>query len=96
MQNPEACLLADSSLPPPPVSGFPVSFSLPEQGDYLEEVLFSELSRGEAETLLAGYKEEARRLLPTPPKRKKPRTWRNKPLPSGPPGRNHRDWGHGE
>nr|XP_023685199.1 heterogeneous nuclear ribonucleoprotein U-like protein 2 [Paramormyrops kingsleyae] len=72
-----------------------VSFSLPEQGDYLEEVLFPELSRSEAEKLLAGYKEEARRLLPTPPKRKKPRTWRNKPLPSGPPGRNHRDWGHG-
>ncbi|XP_048885155.1 heterogeneous nuclear ribonucleoprotein U-like protein 2 [Brienomyrus brachyistius] len=72
-----------------------VSFSLPEQGDYLEEVLFPELTRSEAEKLLAGYKEEARRLLPTPPKRKKPRTWRNKPLPSGPPGRNHRDWGHG-
>ncbi|XP_018592530.2 heterogeneous nuclear ribonucleoprotein U-like protein 2 [Scleropages formosus] len=73
-----------------------VSFSLPEVGDHLDEVLFPEMSRSETEKLLAEYKEEARRLLPTPPKRRK-RTRRNKPLPSPPahPGRNHRDWGPG-
>lgn len=50
-----------------------VSFTLPETGDLLEEVSFVELPKEEAQRFLTGYKEEARQLLPTPPKRKKPR-----------------------
>ncbi|XP_036403650.1 heterogeneous nuclear ribonucleoprotein U-like protein 2 [Megalops cyprinoides] len=74
-----------------------VSFTLPEQGDYLDEVLFPELPREETEKLLSAYKEEARRLLPSPPKRKKHRSRRNKPPPHalGHRGRNHREWGYG-
>ncbi|XP_076861988.1 heterogeneous nuclear ribonucleoprotein U-like protein 2 [Brachyhypopomus gauderio] len=49
------------------------SFTLPEQGDLLEEVLFVELCHEEAQTLLASYKEEARQLLPPHLKRKKRR-----------------------
>ncbi|XP_036431535.1 heterogeneous nuclear ribonucleoprotein U-like protein 2 [Colossoma macropomum] len=48
-----------------------VSFTLPEQGGLFEDILFVELCREEAERLLTTYKEEARRLLPAPPKRKK-------------------------
>ncbi|XP_062846460.1 heterogeneous nuclear ribonucleoprotein U-like protein 2 [Trichomycterus rosablanca] len=47
------------------------SFTLPEQGDLLEEVLFVELCREEAQSLLKNYKEEAGRVLPAPSKRKK-------------------------
>ncbi|KAJ8282816.1 hypothetical protein COCON_G00053350 [Conger conger] len=75
-----------------------VSFTLPQQGDYLEEVLFPEMSREETEKLLSGYKEEARRLLPSQPKRKRHRSNRkNRPPPSGPsqPRRNQPDWGYG-
>lgn len=50
-----------------------VSFTLPEQGEHLDQVMFAELSSDEALELLTRYKEEARRLLPTPPKRKKHR-----------------------
>lgn len=50
---------------------FPVSFTLPEQGEHVDEVMFVELSSDEALKLLTHYKEEARQLLPTPPKRKK-------------------------
>uniref|UniRef100_A0A8C2FSW9 Si:ch211-107m4.1 n=1 Tax=Cyprinus carpio TaxID=7962 RepID=A0A8C2FSW9_CYPCA len=50
-----------------------VSFTLPEQGEHLDQVMFAELSSDEALELLTHYKEEARRLLPTPPKRKKHR-----------------------
>lgn len=52
---------------------FPASFTLPEQGQHLDQVMFVELSSDEALKLLMHYKEEARRLLPTPPKRKKHR-----------------------
>ncbi|RXN35174.1 heterogeneous nuclear ribonucleo U 2 [Labeo rohita] len=48
-----------------------VSFTLPEQGEHVDEVMFVELSSDEALKLLTHYKEEARQLLPTPPKRKK-------------------------
>uniref|UniRef100_A0AAR2KRG0 SAP domain-containing protein n=1 Tax=Pygocentrus nattereri TaxID=42514 RepID=A0AAR2KRG0_PYGNA len=48
-----------------------VSFTLPEQGELFEDILFVELCHEEAERLLTTYKEEARRLLPAPPKRKK-------------------------
>lgn len=75
-----------------------VSFTLPQQGDYLEEVLFPEMSREETEKLLTGYKEEARRLLPSQPKRKRHRSNRkNRPPPNAPshPRRNHQDWGYG-
>ncbi|XP_073676843.1 heterogeneous nuclear ribonucleoprotein U-like protein 1 [Garra rufa] len=48
-----------------------VSFTLPEQGEHVDEVMFVELSSDEALKLLAHYKDEARQLLPTPPKRKK-------------------------
>ncbi|KAF7702319.1 heterogeneous nuclear ribonucleoprotein U-like protein 2 [Silurus meridionalis] len=46
------------------------SFTLPEKGDLLEDILFAELCCEDAEKLLTSYKEEATRLLPTPPKRK--------------------------
>ncbi|KAL0175579.1 hypothetical protein M9458_027909, partial [Cirrhinus mrigala] len=60
---------------------FPVSFTLPEQGEHLDEVMFVELSSDEALKLLTHYKEEARRLLPTPPKRKKHRQGsQNRPI----------------
>ncbi|XP_065122621.1 heterogeneous nuclear ribonucleoprotein U-like protein 2 isoform X1 [Paramisgurnus dabryanus] len=50
------------------------SFTLPQQDDeYLDEVMFVELCSDEASKLLTLYKEEARKLLPTPPKRKKHR-----------------------
>ncbi|XP_067314073.1 heterogeneous nuclear ribonucleoprotein U-like protein 2 isoform X1 [Pseudorasbora parva] len=48
-----------------------VSFTLPKQGEHLDEVTFVELGSDEALKLLTRYKEEARRLLPTPPKRRK-------------------------
>ncbi|XP_026862969.2 heterogeneous nuclear ribonucleoprotein U-like protein 2 isoform X1 [Electrophorus electricus] len=53
-----------------------VSFTLPENGDLLEEVLFVELGHKEAQKLLADYKEEARHALPPPVKRKKQRSGR--------------------
>ncbi|KAL1262363.1 hypothetical protein QQF64_007628 [Cirrhinus molitorella] len=58
-----------------------VSFTLPEQGEHLDEVMFVELSSDEALKLLTHYKEEARQLLPTPPKRKKHRQGsQNRPI----------------
>ncbi|XP_048087102.1 heterogeneous nuclear ribonucleoprotein U-like protein 1 [Alosa alosa] len=48
-----------------------VTFTLPETGDLLEEVLFVELPKEEAQRVLTRYKEEARQALPSPPKRKK-------------------------
>ncbi|KTG01530.1 hypothetical protein cypCar_00031069 [Cyprinus carpio] len=58
-----------------------VSFTLPEQGEHLDQVMFAELSSDEALELLTRYKEEARRLLPTPPKRKKHRPGsQNRPI----------------
>ncbi|XP_049331036.1 uncharacterized protein LOC103026616 [Astyanax mexicanus] len=56
----------------------PVSFTLPEQGQLLEEVLFVELCREEVQKLLTTYKEEAKRLLPAPPKRKRHQYRHNK------------------
>ncbi|XP_066575172.1 heterogeneous nuclear ribonucleoprotein U-like protein 2 isoform X2 [Amia ocellicauda] len=75
-----------------------VSFSLPQCGDILEEVLFPELARPEAERLLSGYKEEARRLLPAPPRRKKSRARNRKgpPPPGGPPAHRHGHRGAGD
>ncbi|KAI4872757.1 hypothetical protein NFI96_026997 [Prochilodus magdalenae] len=64
-----------------------VSFTLPEQGELLEEVLFVELCREEAERLLTTYKEEARRLLPAPPKRKKQHQNRHPKLHMNAPGK---------
>ncbi|XP_049330797.1 heterogeneous nuclear ribonucleoprotein U-like protein 2 isoform X6 [Astyanax mexicanus] len=55
-----------------------VSFTLPEQGQLLEEVLFVELCREEVQKLLTTYKEEAKRLLPAPPKRKRHQYRHNK------------------
>ncbi|KAK2834257.1 hypothetical protein Q7C36_014958 [Tachysurus vachellii] len=59
-----------------------VSFTLPEQGNLLEDILFVELCREDAQKLLTGYKEEATRLLPTPAKRHK----RHKKRPHKRPG----------
>lgn len=61
-------------------SSLPVSFTLPEQGEHLDEVTFVELGSDEALKLLTHYKEEARRLLPTPPKRRKHRQGSQKSL----------------
>lgn len=52
-------------------SGPAASFTLPEKGNLLEDILFVELCREEAQKLLTSYKEEATRLLPTPVKRKR-------------------------
>ncbi|XP_062381451.1 heterogeneous nuclear ribonucleoprotein U-like protein 2 [Sardina pilchardus] len=60
-----------------------VTFTLPETGDLLEEVLFVELPKEEAQGVLTGYKEEARQALPSPPKRKKPRHKHNRAPPAG-------------
>ncbi|XP_067220615.1 heterogeneous nuclear ribonucleoprotein U-like protein 2 [Chanodichthys erythropterus] len=57
-----------------------VSFTLPEQGEHLDEVKFVELGSEEALKLLTLYKEEARRVLPAPPKRRKHRQGSQKRL----------------
>ncbi|KAL0973879.1 hypothetical protein UPYG_G00212340 [Umbra pygmaea] len=57
-----------------------VSCTLPEHGELLENVLFVELAREEAQALLEEYKKEAKSLLPpvaSAPKRKKPHNQRN-------------------
>nr|XP_015194230.1 PREDICTED: heterogeneous nuclear ribonucleoprotein U-like protein 2 [Lepisosteus oculatus] len=73
-----------------------VSFTLPQCSEVLDEVLFSELTKEETEKLLLGYKEEARRLLPAPPKRKKNRNRRKPPpQPGRPPRPGDRDRGYG-
>ncbi|XP_060771191.1 heterogeneous nuclear ribonucleoprotein U-like protein 2 isoform X2 [Neoarius graeffei] len=46
------------------------SFTLPEQGSLLEDVLFVELCSEEAQKLLASYKDEATRLLPAPTRKR--------------------------
>ncbi|KAL2077078.1 hypothetical protein ACEWY4_026582 [Coilia grayii] len=71
------------AMPEEPLLKVKVSFTLPEAGDLLEEVAFVELPREEVQRLLTAYKEEARQLLPSPPKRKKYRHKHNKPPPHG-------------
>ncbi|XP_063046788.1 heterogeneous nuclear ribonucleoprotein U-like protein 2 [Engraulis encrasicolus] len=68
-----------------------VSFTLPEVGDLLEEVVFTERPREEAQRLLAAYKEEAREVLPTPPKRKKQK-YKHKPNHCRPPAHGWKTW----
>ncbi|CAJ1058750.1 heterogeneous nuclear ribonucleoprotein U-like protein 2 isoform X2 [Xyrichtys novacula] len=63
-----------------------VSCSLPDQHSELqEELLYVELPQEQAQGLLQGYKDEARRLLPPIPKqeKKKPRLNKKRPYPSG-------------
>ncbi|XP_008302373.1 heterogeneous nuclear ribonucleoprotein U-like protein 2 [Stegastes partitus] len=65
-----------------------VSCSLPEQqADLLEELQYVELPQGQAQILLQQYKDEARRLLPPIHKqeKKKPRLYKKRPHPHGPP-----------
>lgn len=52
------------------VYGRAASFTLPEQGSLLEDVLFVELCSEEAQKLLASYKDEATRLLPAPTRKR--------------------------
>ncbi|XP_054848690.1 heterogeneous nuclear ribonucleoprotein U-like protein 2 isoform X2 [Eublepharis macularius] len=54
------------------------NFSLPEKCDYIDEVLYQELSKEEAQPLVTKYKEEARKLLPPSEKRTSRRNNRNK------------------
>ncbi|KYO17696.1 heterogeneous nuclear ribonucleoprotein U-like protein 2 [Alligator mississippiensis] len=54
------------------------NFSLPEKNDYLDEVIYGELAKEEAQPLVTKYKEEARKLLPPSEKRANRRNNRNK------------------
>ncbi|XP_048368720.1 heterogeneous nuclear ribonucleoprotein U-like protein 2 isoform X4 [Sphaerodactylus townsendi] len=54
------------------------NFSLPEKCDYIDEVLYEELAKEEAQPLVTKYKEEARKLLPPSEKRTNRRNNRNK------------------
>lgn len=54
------------------------NFSLPEKCDYIDEVLYHELAKEEAQPLVTKYKEEARKLLPPSEKRTNRRNNRNK------------------
>ncbi|NWU88144.1 HNRL2 protein, partial [Onychorhynchus coronatus] len=54
------------------------NYSLPEKSDYLDEVVYGELGKEEAQPLVARYKEEARKLLPPSEKRANRRNNRNK------------------
>ncbi|XP_035525684.1 heterogeneous nuclear ribonucleoprotein U-like protein 2 [Morone saxatilis] len=72
-----------------------VSCSLPEQqSDLLEELQYVGLPRDQAQTLLQEYKEEARRLLPPIAKqdKKKPRFYKKRPHPHGPPPSHRMQW----
>ena len=51
---------------PPPC---PANFTLPDVGDFLDEVLFIELQREEADKLVRQYNEEGRKAGPPPEKR---------------------------
>ncbi|XP_030076053.1 heterogeneous nuclear ribonucleoprotein U-like protein 2 [Microcaecilia unicolor] len=55
-----------------------VNFSLPQKCEYVDEVLYPELSKEDAEKLVAASKEEARRLRANPEKRVNRRNNRNK------------------
>ncbi|NXY26150.1 HNRL2 protein, partial [Atrichornis clamosus] len=54
------------------------NYSLPEKNDYLDEVVYGELGKDEAQPLVSRYKEEARKLLPPSEKRANRRNNRNK------------------
>ncbi|NXW26219.1 HNRL2 protein, partial [Circaetus pectoralis] len=54
------------------------NYSLPEKNDYLDEVIYGELTKEEAQPLVTKYKEEARKLLPPSEKRANRRNNRNK------------------
>ncbi|XP_003229479.3 heterogeneous nuclear ribonucleoprotein U-like protein 2 isoform X3 [Anolis carolinensis] len=54
------------------------NFSLPDKCDYVDEVLYQELPKEEAQALVTKYKEEARKLLPPSEKRTHRRNNRNK------------------
>ncbi|KAM6434758.1 heterogeneous nuclear ribonucleoprotein U-like protein 2 isoform 2-T2 [Liasis olivaceus] len=54
------------------------NFSLPDKCDYIDEVLYQELAKEEAQPLVTKYKEEARKLLPPSEKRTNRRNNRNK------------------
>ncbi|XP_060614254.2 heterogeneous nuclear ribonucleoprotein U-like protein 2 isoform X2 [Anolis sagrei] len=54
------------------------NFSIPDKCDYVDEVLFPELAKEEAQPLVTKYKEEARKLLPPSEKRTNRRNNRNK------------------
>ncbi|NXE30839.1 HNRL2 protein, partial [Ardeotis kori] len=54
------------------------NYSLPEKNDYLDEVVYGELTKEEAQPLVTKYKEEARKLLPPSEKRANRRNNRNK------------------
>lgn len=47
----------------------PANFTLPDVGDFLDEVLFIELQREEADKLVRQYNEEGRKAGPPPEKR---------------------------
>lgn len=60
---------ASQALTCPPVL-FPLAnFTLPDVGDFLDEVLFIELQREEADKLVRQYNEEGRKAGPPPEKR---------------------------
>ena len=91
------CIFCDSSLI---LTSFlsPVSCSLPEKGDLLEELQYVELPQEQAQTLLQKYKDEARRLLPpiTKQEKKKHRLHKKRPYPHGPPPAHRIRWLNGQ
>ena len=53
----------------PPVPRYQANFTLPNSGDFLDEVTFAEVQREEAEKLVKQYNEEGRKAGPPPDKR---------------------------
>ncbi|XP_064407755.1 heterogeneous nuclear ribonucleoprotein U-like protein 2 [Latimeria chalumnae] len=54
------------------------NFCVPETCDYLDEVIFAELQKDEAQKLITEYREEAKKVLPPPEKRSDRKKKRNK------------------
>ncbi|XP_054872722.1 heterogeneous nuclear ribonucleoprotein U-like protein 2 isoform X2 [Amphiprion ocellaris] len=72
-----------------------VSCSLPEQpADLLEELQYVDLPQQQAHIVLLQYKDEARRLLPPVHRqdKKKPRLYKKRPHPHGPPAPRRTQW----
>lgn len=60
-----AAVLSLTACPLPPSA----NFVLPDAGEFLDEVIFIELQREEADTLIKQYNEEGRKAGPPPDKR---------------------------
>lgn len=61
----DAAILSLTACPLPPSA----NFVLPDAGEFLDDVIFIELQREEADTLIKQYNEEGRKAGPPPDKR---------------------------